>query len=170
MASPSGSLVDRMRGAAALDSSTYNEVENDLQATGQAGIVVAMAAVSAAIGGAGMGGRGIISGLVAALLGWALAAGVTYLIGTRLFGGTATWGEMLRVLGFAQAPGILYALGILPGVGRLIAFAISVWIAIANYIAIREGLDLAPGRAILAALVSWLAMLVVGGVVFGLLF
>lgn len=170
MASPSGSLVDRMRGAAALDPVTYNEVENDLQATGQAGVVVALAAVSAAIGGAGMGGAGIILGLVGALLGWALSSGVTYFIGTRFFGGTATWGEMLRVLGFAQAPGVLYALGIIPGIGGLIIFAVSIWIAVARYIAIREGLDLTPGKAFFAALVSAVVYGLVGGLLFGILF
>jgi hypothetical protein len=170
VASPSGSLVDRMRGAAALDPATYNEVENDLQATGQAGIVVLIAAVSSAIGGAGFGGAGIIVGLIGALLGWALSSGVAYFVGTRLFGGTATWGEMLRVMGFAQSPGVLYALGIIPGVGWLIRFAIGIWIAVATYIAIREGLDLEPGKAFLAALVSTVIYWFVGGLLFTILF
>jgi hypothetical protein len=159
-----------MRGAAALDPVTYNEVENDLQATGQAGVVVVLAAISAAIGGAGMGGRGIISGLIGALLAWALSAGITYFIGTRFFGGTATWGEMLRVLGFAQAPGILYALGIIPLLGGLVAFAVSIWIAVARYIAIREGLDITPGKALVVAIISAVVYMVVGGIVFRILF
>ena len=170
MASPSGSLVDRMRGAAALDPATYNEVENDLQATGQAGIVVVIAAVSAAIGGAGRGGAGIILGLVGALIGWALSSGVVYFIGTRLFGGTATWGEMLRVLGFAQAPGVLLALGIIPLLGGLITFAVGIWITIARYFAIREGLDLEPWPAFFAALISGVVSAFVGGVLFRMLF
>ncbi len=170
MASPSGSLVDRMRGAAALDPATYNEVENDLQATGQAGIVVLLTALSAAIGGAGFGGRGIIVGLVGALLGWALSAGVVFVIGTRLFGGTATWGEMLRVLGFAQAPGILLALGIIPVLGPIVGFAVSLWMSIARYIAIREGLDLQPWPAFFVALLSMVIYGLVAGLFFGILF
>ena len=170
MASPSGSLVDRMRGAAALDPATYNEVENDLQATGQAGIVVAIVAVCAAIGGAGHGGLGIIGGLVGALLSWALGAAVAYFIGTRVFGGTATWGEMLRVLGFAQAPGVLFALGIIPGIGGLILFLVGIWVTVARYIAIREGLDLATWPAFFAALISGIVSGVIGGVLFGMLF
>ena len=170
MASPSGSLVDRMRGAAALDPATYNEVENDLQATGQAGIVVAIVALCSAIGGAGHGSLGMISGLVGALLSWALGAGVAYFIGTRVFGGTATWGEMLRVLGFAQSPGVLFALAIIPGIGGLIAFAVGIWVTIARYFAIREGLDLAPWPAFFAALISGVVSGLIGGVLFGILF
>ena len=154
-----------MRGAAALDPATYNEVENDLQATGQAGIVVAIVAVCAAIGGAGHGGLGIIGGLVGALLSWALGAGVAYFIGTRVFGGTATWGEMLRVLGFAQAPGVLFALGIIPGIGGLVIFAVGIWVTIARYFAIREGLDLEPWPAFFAALISG----VISAVILGML-
>ena len=170
MASPRGSLVDRMRGAAALDPATYNEVENDLQATGQAGIVVALVAVCAGIGGAGHGGLGIIGGLVGALLSWALGAGVAYLIGTRVFSGTATWGEMLRVLGFAQSPGVLFALGIIPGIGAIILFAVGIWVTIARYMAIREGLDLAPWPAFFAALISGIVSAIIGGILFGMLF
>lgn len=159
-----------MRGAAALDPATYNEVENDLQATGQAGIVVAIVAICAGIGGAGHGGLGIIGGLVGALLSWALGAGVAYLIGTRVFSGTATWGEMLRVLGFAQAPGVLFALGIIPGIGGIILFGVGIWVTIARYIAIREGLDLAPWPAFFAALISGIVSGIIGGILFGALF
>lgn len=39
-------------------------------------------------------------------------AGLTCFIGTRLLKGIATWGELLRTLGFATAPGILSILSI----------------------------------------------------------
>lgn len=55
---------------------------------------------------------GVISGVVGSLIGWLAMAGLTYFIGTRLFKGTATWGELLRTLGFATTPGILYIVGI----------------------------------------------------------
>ena len=46
-----GSLVDRMVGAAFLNVGTYEEVEHDDTATGQAAAVVAMVAVATALGG-----------------------------------------------------------------------------------------------------------------------
>ena len=90
------SMIDRMKGAAMLDVHTYEEVEADATATGQAAGVVLLVAAAQAIGASGYGGRGIIGGAVAALIGWLLWAGITYVIGDKLFGGTATWGELLR--------------------------------------------------------------------------
>ena len=76
-----------MKGAALLRIDTYEEVESDQTATGQAAGVVALVAVAQAIGGAAEGGFGILSGVLSALLGWLLWAGITYLIGAKLFGG-----------------------------------------------------------------------------------
>jgi|SRR5690606_6596314 len=151
-------LVDRMKGAALLDVETYEAVERDESATGQAALVVAIVAVAQAIGAAGEGGAGMIGGLIAALLGWLIWAGVTYLIGDKLLGGTATWGELLRTIGFAQSPGVLSVLAILPLVGGLIRFVIAFWILIAGIIAIRQALDFGTGKAILTALLGWLAI------------
>ena len=104
------SMTQRMIGAAKLDIDVYEEVEADTSATGQAAGVVAIVALCSALGGIAGGAQGVFGGLIAALLGWALWAGITYLIGDKLLGGTATWGELLRTLGFAQAPGVLFLL------------------------------------------------------------
>jgi len=158
---PHSSLTDRMKGAAMLDVATYEAVEADEGATSQAAMVVGIVAVASAIGSAGSGGTAIIGGLVAAFIGWLLWAGITYLIGDKLLGGTATWGELLRTLGFAQAPGVLYVLGIIPLLGGLIRFAVAIWILIAGIIAIRQALDIGTGRALLTAVLGWIAMVVV---------
>ncbi|MBV9110755.1 MAG: hypothetical protein JO306_15190, partial [Gemmatimonadetes bacterium] len=97
------SLIERMIGAAMLDTSVYEEVEADRSATGQAAIVVTIVAVCAAIGNYAHGGNGIIGGIISAFIGWLIMAALTYFIGTKLFGGTADMGEMLRTLGFAQS-------------------------------------------------------------------
>ena len=156
--SPRRSWTDRMKGAALLHIDTYEEVEADRTATGQAAGVVALVAVAQAIGGAGEGGFGILSGAVSALLGWLLWAGITYLIGAKLLGGTATWGELLRTLGFAQSPGVLHVLGIIPVLGGIIRFGVVVWVLIAGIIAIRQALDFSTGKAILTAVLGWLAI------------
>ena len=154
------SIVDRMKGAAMLDIATYEEVEADTTATGQAAVVVAIVAVASAIGALRDGGASIIGGLVAAFIGWLIWSGVTYLIGTRVFGGTATWGELLRTIGFAQSPGVLLVLGIIPVVGLLVRFAVWIWTLVAGIIAIRQALDFSTGKAILTALLGWLCMMV----------
>jgi hypothetical protein len=152
----SRSIVDRMRGAAMLDVATYEEVENDLNATGQAAIVVVIAAIAAGIGNYFHGGAGIIGAVVSSLLGWASWAAITQFIGTRFFGGTASWGELLRTLGFAQAPGVLMILAIIPGFGPVIALAVGIWMLVAGVIAIRQALDIETGKAVLVALCGWL--------------
>lgn len=156
----SRSIMDRMKGAAMLDVPTYEEVEADNTATGQAAAVVAMAAIAAAIGAIGTGGRGIIGGLIAALIGWLVWAGVTYLIGDKLLGGTATWGELLRTLGFAHAPGLLMILAIIPGLGWLVAAVVGIWMLVAGVIAIRQALDFSTGKAIGTALLGWLGLVI----------
>lgn len=152
------SIFDRMKRAAMLDVHVYEAVEADRSATGQAAAVVAMVAVAQAIGSAGEGAPGIIGGLVAALLGWFVWSGVTYLIGDKLLGGTATWGELLRTIGFAQSPGVLGILAIVPGVGGLVRVLVAIWILIAGIIAIRQALDFGTGKAVLTAVIGWLAL------------
>ncbi|MDF1505056.1 YIP1 family protein [Roseisolibacter sp. H3M3-2] len=151
------SLVDRMRGAALFDVATYEEVEHDTSATGQAAVVVALAAVASGIGNAFRGGPGILAGVVAMLLGWVVWSGVTYLVGTRLFGGMATWGELLRTLGFAQAPGVLLVAAIVPGLGWLVILAVFLWTLGTGFVAIRQALDVDSGKALMTAVVAWVA-------------
>lgn len=154
------SLTERMMGAARLDVATYEEVEADTTATGQAAVVVVIAAVATAIGTIGTDGGNPIGALIGALLGWVVWAGVTYLIGDKLLGGTATWGELLRTLGFAQAPGILNVLGIIPILGPVVRFVVAIWMLVAGIIAIRQALDFSTGKAILTAVLGWLAMVI----------
>lgn len=154
----SRSIVDRMRGAALLDVDTYEDVEADTTATGQAAVVVGIVAIAQGIGAINLGARAIIGMMIAAFLGWLIWALITYLIGDKLLGGTATWGELLRTLGFAQSPGVLYVLGIVPVLGGLVRFAVAVWVLIAGIIALRQALDFGTGKAILTAILGWLAI------------
>jgi len=155
-----GSITERMKGAALLDVATYEEVEADTTATGQAAIVVTLGAIASAIGASGGGLRGIVAALVASLIGWVLWAGVTYFIGAKMLGGTATWGELLRTLGFAQSPKVLAVLAIIPGLGWFVGTALSIWLLVAGIIAIRQALDFSTGKAIATAVLGWLAMVI----------
>lgn len=161
-------LVERAIGAARLDIPTYEEVEADREATGQAAVVVAVAAICSAIGSIGDGTSGMIGGLIVAIVSWLVWSGVTYLIGTMFFGGTADWGELLRTLGFAQAPGVFYILGIIPILGGLVKFAVMIWVLVAGIVAIRQALDVSTGKAVLTAIIGWMAlvipMLLLGGI------
>ncbi len=148
---------ERVIGAAKLDVNTYEEVEADEGATMQAASVVVLAALAQAVGAAGAGINPIAAAL-SALIGWAIWSGVTYFIGAYIFKGTATWGELLRTLGFAQAPGFLSVLGFIPLIGWIVRFVVMVWILIAGIIAIRQALDITTGKAIAVAIIGWLLL------------
>ena len=155
------SMTDRMIGAAMLDVPTYEDVEHDETATGQAAGVVALAAVAQAIGNLGEGGVAMIGGLVAAMIGWVVWSGVTYLIGDKLFDARATWGEVLRAVGFAQSPGVLYVAGIVPLLGGLVELAVAIWILVAGFIGLRQALDVGNVETLVTVVLGWLAMVVV---------
>ena len=152
------SIVDRMRGAALLDVATYEEVEHDSEATGQAAVVVIIVAVCSAIGAVWRGGPSIIIAPIGAILGWLLWSAVTYVIGDKLLGGTATWGELLRTLGFAQAPGVLMIFGIIPLLGGIVRVFVALWLLITGIVAIRQALDFSTSKAIVTALLGWVAV------------
>lgn len=153
------SVVARMRGAAMLDVATYEEVEHDTDATGQAAIVVILVAICTAIGAVWRGGPSIIMGPVSAILGWLLWSAITYIIGGKVLGGTATWGELLRTIGFAQAPGVLMIFAIVPLLGWAVRAVVAIWMLFTGVVAIRQALDFSTGKAILTAFLGWLAMI-----------
>jgi hypothetical protein len=170
-AAASTSLTDRMVRAARLDTSLYEEVEADTNATSQALLVVVMAALAGGIGaaiGAAMDSEravnpigGLVGGVLRELIGWAVWSFVMYFVGTRLFKGTATYGELLRTLGFAFSPGILLVLSFLPVVGGLITFAVFIWRLVTGFVAIRQALDLEMGNTIAIIVVGFLGLLAV---------
>lgn len=171
-------MIRNMIRASALDLELFNTAERSPNMIGQAlGVVVvanALAALGSWIGyestagdGAwdairnwiGIGGfpipteGGVVAvvglGVVSAVIGWIVWAATTSFIGTRVFNGTTDLGEMLRVLGFAQAPRVI---GLIPFLGPVAA----VWVLVASVVAIREGLDFSTRRAIGTAVGGWL--------------
>jgi hypothetical protein len=158
---------ERMIGAAKLDISIYEEVEADRTATGQAMAVVILSSVAAGIGGLRLGLVGLVGTVIAALIAWFLWAFLAFLIGTKLLPEPQTRsdvGELLRTTGFSTAPGMLRILNIIPFVGGIINFAISVWLLITMVIAVRQALDYrSTGRAIIVCLIGWVLYLIIFG-------
>ncbi len=167
-------IVDRMLGAAKLDVRTYEEVEHDVTATGQAMLVVIISSVA---GGLSMLGTGLIRAVfvtaIASLIGWFLWAFLTYMIGTRLLPEPETQadvGQLLRTTGFSSSPGILRVLGSLPLIGWLISFVVAVWMLVAMVIAVRQALDYkSTGRAVAVCLIGWLVFVIVNWIAMSLL-
>ena len=159
------SFAERVMGAAKLDVNVFEEVESDTTATGQAMVVVLLSSLAAGIGAMQSGVLyGLVFTTIAALIGWFIWAFLTYFIGTKLLPEPQTKsdvGELLRVIGFANAPGVLRILGVIPLIGGLISFAIAIWILVAVVIAVRQALDYkSTGRAVLVCLIGWLVFMI----------
>lgn len=159
-----------------LDVGVYEEVEADTGATGQAMGVVLLSSLAGGIGAVGLGAGGfggVVVGGIAALIGWVSWAFVTYLIGTRLLPEPQTRadvGELMRTLGFAQSPGLVRILGVIPVLGPLVLIVVSIWMLVAMVIAVRQALDYTNTlRAVGVCLVGWVLSLVIT-IVFVLLF
>ncbi len=164
----------RMLRAAKLDVQLYEEVEHDESALGQATMVVVLSALAVGIGSLGLGGlTGLISGTLAALFGWYVWAFLTYFIGTRLLPEPQTradYGQLLRTIGFASAPGLIRVVGIVPGLGPIVFAVAGVWMLIAMVIAVRQALDYtSTWRAVGVCAIGWAVQAAIIGMVYAMI-
>ena len=138
-------MINRMIGAARLDTAVFEDVEADASATQQALAVVALVALATGIGTFGSGGFvGLVVGVAAGIGLWALWAWITYFIGTTLLKTAETaanWGQLARTLAFAQSPGVFKVVGFIPVVRPLVFAIASIWQLVAMVVAIRQALD-----------------------------
>lgn len=136
----------RLAGSFALDPVSFEDVEADDRATFQAAATVVLASAAAGVGAQGFGGElwAVLPFTVVTLLAWGAWALLTFEIGTRLLPGSRTYadvGELLRTIGFAAAPGLLLALGALPGLAIPVFVMASLWMLAAMIVAVRQALD-----------------------------
>jgi hypothetical protein len=156
------SFQRRVIGAIRLQSATYEEVEHDHSATLQAGaIVVAVSLTNSVSWYFGMWDAGwILRGAFQSLMAWVIGALFLWQIGTRLLPGKKTeadLGQLLRTVGFAQAPGLFGLLAVIPVLGLFIPFVVAIWIIAAMFIAVRQALDYDDTfRAIMVCLLAWI--------------
>ena len=102
-----------------------------------------------------------LNAVIGALLSWLVWSALTYFIGTKLFGATADMGEMLRVIGFAQAPRLLSGLAFIPCLGGILSLVGWVWALAASFVAIREGLDLDSGKTLITIILAFIGAFLV---------
>lgn len=153
-------IADRMLGALRLEVATYEEVEADTTATGQAAFVVVASGLVAAMGNALLRGGEVNTGIlvgIAQVVGWAAYAWIAYIVGAKLIPGPQTrssWGEVARTLGFANTPRFLLIFVAVPGITGLVRAVVAVWVLVATVVALRSALDCGTGRAIAVGLIS----------------
>ena len=161
-------MIQRMIGAALFNADTYEEIEADPGAIGQAILVVILVTlcgmvggiISALLGDASMPGivLGLVAGLVFGIVRWAIWVSVLALVGGMMLrtGSTHTsWAEIGRVVGFAYTPGVLSIFSFVPFIGWLFPVVAWVWTVAAVTMAVRQALDFeSTGRAIAVVLLS----------------
>jgi hypothetical protein len=158
------SFTQRMKGAALLDVPTIEEIESDRSGTVPALGVVVLSAFAAGIGGLFYEGLGVVlSGVLGAVVGWAIWAALVYLIGTKMLAEPQTrsdWAEIARTTGFAQTPGLLRIFGFIPVIGWVVTAIADIWMLIAMIVAVRQALDYRETwRAIVVVLIGWVVNL-----------
>jgi len=162
-------MIQRMIGAAFFNRNTYEEIEADQGALGQAIGVVLLVTLCGIVGGV-IGGLlegesvglgillGIIGGFVFGIVRWALWVSVMYLVGGKMLRTSDTetsWSEVGRVVGFAYTPGVLSLFTFVPIIGGLFGLVGFVWQVSAVVVAVRQAMDFeSTGRAIGVVLLS----------------
>jgi hypothetical protein len=138
---------DRIIRAAKLDVNLYEEVEADKRALGQAMGVVVLSSIAAGIGTIARGG-----------LGGVLIGTITAIIPQT----KADHGELLRTIGFSSSPGLIRALGFIPGIGAVIFLVGSIWMLVAMVIAVRQALDYKSTlRAVGVCVIGWIIQMLI---------
>jgi hypothetical protein len=156
-------FLHRLTGVALLNSQVFEEIEADRSATIQALWVVMLSSVAAGIGTVNQS-HGRVSAFVTisllALAVWSIWTFLTLQIGTRLLPSPQTeadYAQLLRTIGFATAPGILRAVGAVPGTTTAVFAITAVWMLMAMIVAVRQTLEYTTtARAFAVCAVGWL--------------
>jgi hypothetical protein len=170
------SFGERVVGAMKLNAGTFQEVEHDPTAMGQAMGVIVLAAVASGVGAIWFTGiSGLVLGVLQALVGYLIWAAVVWLVGTKVMPEPTTkadFPETFRVLGFAAAPGLLSIIGVIPILGWflavLIGLVVLIWTIAAMVIAVREVLDYSStGKAAIVVIIGAICYLVIRAILSG---
>lgn len=162
-------MMNRMTRASQLNIEVYEEVEHNPSLDGEARNVVMIVSALAGLGvlltyafsgNVGTGVGGAIGTAVLGVVQWYLWSFLTLLIGTRVFGGTADFGEVSRAIAYASAPNALRVLIFVPVLGALLAFIASIWSAVCGVVAIRQAMDFDSGKAIATVIIAWVVALI----------
>jgi hypothetical protein len=154
-----------MVGAAKLDVATYEEIEADRRATGQALFVVLLSSLAIMIGDIRPGEVHLLANLVGGLLAWMTWVLLVWVVGVKLLPEPETKsnvGELVRTTGFAATPGILRVLGVLPILGWVVVITAWLWTLAAMVVGVRQALDYkSTWRAVAVCVIGFVGQLFV---------
>ncbi len=160
---------DRVVGALKLDANTFEDIERDPTAMGQAVGIIALAALASNLGQIWRLGFGVmLIGVCSSLVGYVLWAVVVWLAGTKLMPDPATkadFAETFRTIAFAASPGLIGVVTIVPLLGWMLMFLLTpiiwVWSMAAMVVAVRSVLDYSETfKAVIVVLIGFVVYVV----------
>jgi len=162
-------MLDRIIRVIRLDQTVFAEIEKDENATVQAFIIVLVTSFLSALGsGFGAMNRFFLAFLgtfVMGIIGWVLWSFITLWIGTKLYDGKSDLTEMMRNIGYANAPRLLGLFAFIPCVGPLISLAGAILSLVAAFYGIRQALELDTTKTIATVVIGWVVVLVISLIV-----
>ena len=165
--STSSSLTDRLMGVVTFKAPVYKDIARDPNAMQPAGIIVIVTAFLTGIvsGLLSRGGLifGLLSAVLAIVLGWVVGSWLTAFVAKTFFQGTTTTAEMMRVRGHAY---IFNILGVIPIIGGIIGAVLGI---IANVLAIREASGLDTTKSVLTAIIVGVIVFIALGIITAIL-
>jgi hypothetical protein len=156
-------LFRRVIGALMLDSGVFEEIEADRQADVQSMLVVLAVCAASGVAAGGWGAAGVagfLTGAIVTLGGWLVWVTAIATVGTARLAEPQTRSDMhelLRVLGYAAAPGIFLAFAAFRPVAPIIVAGVAVWMVTAATVGVRQALDFrSTSRAIAVCGIAWI--------------
>jgi hypothetical protein len=153
----------RFIGALVLDAGAYEDIEADRHAAMQSVVVVVGVCLAGGFAAGGLdlaNAAGFASGALMALGAWLVWVALIAVLGTIALAEPQTKSdvpELLRVLGFAAAPGVFIALAALRSAAPVVLVIVSLWMIAAAVMGLRQALDYrSTGRALAVCVVAFL--------------
>jgi len=190
------SFWDRLGGVLSLQRPTYEAIQRDPEATGQAWLIVVLLGLANGISWIIVSTTGVppelaraapelvdsmrfesnerrllalILGIVAGVVFWYISAWLLRFVGTRmvmLSGGQITAEQMRRLVAWGSVPSLAAFLSPIPVAGPLLATLGSLWSFVTGVMAVRSAFDVGIGKAIAIELVAFLIVFVMLVIVF----
>lgn len=162
----------RVVGALKLDVATFEDIERDPSAMGQAVGIIALAAVASSLGNIWSGAAfAMVFAVIASLVGYMVWALVVWAVGTKLMPDPQTHADLpeaFRTIAFAAAPGLIGVVSIIPVLGWLLMLLlvplIWLWSMAAMVVAAKAVLDYTETfKAVIVVIIGFVAYLIVWG-------
>lgn len=157
----------RLFRAAKLDEEFYEELVVDSDHLIQSASVIILYSLASGIGNyTSRGMTGFILGTIIALISWLLYAYLTFFIANQLLEIKETRvdvGELLRITGFASAPGLLRIFGLVPVLFNIVFIISTIWMLLTMIAAIKQAYELDLLRAVGVSMAGWILQAIILG-------